>query len=231
MSQSKLMDFNAIFFARARVYISETCTAIFWVLVLVFPAFAAPLDVPQAIANLKSADLKTQYAALEILKAVHTAEVAVVVAEAAVRERDVNFRLTALDQVAVHALPQVIPTISPLLRDPRVAVRQRTARVIGMLGTPAAERALVDALRRERDTNVKAALMQGLSLCGSDTSAEAIEAAMRNAPREVRANGVGALRRMRGPKSTAALEKARADKDLNVRKMADDEVKERTRKK
>lgn len=231
MSQSKLMDLTAIFFTRARAYISEAAALLLALLFAFSPAFAAPATQADAIQALKSTDLKTQYAALESLKAFRNRESADAVAQAALREKDLNFRLAVLDQVASLSFPHVIPALAPLLRDNAVVVRQRTARVIGMLGGAEAEKALTNALPREKNADVKAAILQGLSLCGSEASVDVIQAAMQGAPREVRANGVGALRRMRGPKSSAALEKARADQDPAIKKLADDEMKKRTRTK
>ncbi|OGR92521.1 MAG: hypothetical protein A2992_08720 [Elusimicrobia bacterium RIFCSPLOWO2_01_FULL_59_12] len=143
-----------------------------------------------------ASDLKTKYAELETLKTRRTSEVADELAATALRENDTNFRLAVLDQLAVLGYTRVIPAISSLLKDESVAMRQRTARVIGMLGGVEAENALVQALVMETDTDVKAALLQGLSLCGSARSIQAIRAELENSRPEVRANAEGALRRI-----------------------------------
>jgi len=98
-----------------------------------------------------------------------------------------------------------------------------------MLGGRAAEKALVNALAQETDADVKAAMLQGLSYCGSSLSVDAIKATLKDSHAHVRANGVAALDRIPGDAAKSALESAQTDKDKNVRKLATEAHKKRTK--
>lgn len=193
MAQRKITMGHIFSVSRARIYRAAIA------LLISFPIFAAD-NTFQAIAkDLKKADLKTKYEALEKFKTFRSAEAAQVLAQSANREKDTNFRLTVLDQIAALGQPSVVPLLAPLFRDKNISVRQRSARVVGMLGGPAAEDVLLNAMSGESDASVKAAIAQGLSLCGSDKSIEALNAASTDNSPEVRANAKHAMERMRKP--------------------------------
>jgi HEAT repeat protein len=215
------------FRARARVY---KCSVIAFTLLFgLFSAVSAANPAfDQALQSLKSPDLKTKYAARPALQASRSVEAADALAQAALSEKDVNFRLAVLDQLAGLGYQRVIPAIAGLLRSDNAEIRKRTAKVIGILGGPNAEKALLDAAKREKDAEVKAALLQGLSLCGSEQSVQALQDALNDKRPEVRANAVGALHRIPGKKSRKALERARGDKDKQIQKLAEDSLKKRS---
>jgi HEAT repeat protein len=201
-------EFVRSFFSRAHVIVKFGTLTVALALLLTLPVFVA------------ASDLKTRYAELEALKANRTLSSAEKIARYALNEKDTNFRLAVLDDIAARGYPQVVPDLIPLLKDPAVVVRQRAARVIGMLGGKAAERALAKALARETNPDVKAAMLQGLSYCGSAESVPAIQATLKDSQTHVRANSINALDRIPGQAAEAALENAANDKDTHVRKLA-----------
>jgi HEAT repeat protein len=213
------------FFSRAYVY-KRSILAILAILNSVI-CFAADSSLDSALAALKTNNLKSKYEALPVIQASRNPAAAEALAQAALTERDVNFRLAVLDQLASLGVQRVVPTIATLLRSDNGVIRQRTAKVIGMLGGPAAEKALIDAANREKESEVKAALLQGISLCGSEQSVQALQTALNDPRPEVRANAVGALNRIPGKKSRKALERARGDKDKKIQKLAEDSLKKR----
>jgi len=162
------------------------------------PAAAADRAFDASVAALKSADLKTKFDGLEKIKAFHTRAAAQALAQSAARERDANFRLAALDQIAALQISAVAPELAPCLRDKTAAIRQRAARVIGILGGPGAEAVLLTALPYESDPSVKAAMVQALGLCGSARSDAALNAAVSDADPSVRANAAHARKRIKG---------------------------------
>lgn len=223
---------HVYFFSRAHAYGAST-VILMLSLGLMSLSFAAEKEsaLDQTAKSLSGADLKTKYAALQSLESNRTQEAAELLARTAVRESDDNFRLTVLDQLAARGYAQVVPNLKPLLQDKTTVVRQRTARVIGMLGGPVAEKLLMNALALENDANVKSALLQGLGLCGSAQSVPAIKAALSDTHAHVRANGVAALDRIPGDAAKDALKNAENDSDKNVRKLAQDSHRKRTKSK
>jgi HEAT repeat protein len=223
---------SKFFFACARVCAYGVSTVIFAVVVsFSATAKASSMSYEQAITALKGSDLKQKYTALQTLQAAGRAEAADALAAQIVREKDVNFQLAALDLVAGLGAVRAVSTLSSLLQSPIDAVRQRAARVIGILGGKPAEKALLKALKGEANGNVRSALLQGLSLCGSSESVDAIEAQLSDARPDIRANAVNALGRIPGERSKLALQKAQTDKDSNVRKLAGETIKSRTKTK
>jgi HEAT repeat protein len=202
------MDFkNSIWFEAFSSYARVCARSIFLQITLIsllffIPAFgASPLET--AVGELKSADSKMQYDGLEKIKLFHTPEAAQAVIQSALRGRDANFRLAALDQIAAFQLPAAVPGLAPFLNDKTAAVRQRAARVIGMLGGAPAEALLAAAAAKENDPSVKAAVMQALGFCGSSRSDAILNAAAVNDPDPaVRANAVHARQRIQGGKET-----------------------------
>jgi|GEM_PF-2114359 len=185
------------YYARVRTGSGLIKTVLLAALIL-SPLSANEAAFEAAVTALKNSDLKTKFDGLEKIKAFRTPEAAQLLTRSAVKERDANFRLAVLDQLAVLQIPVIIPDLASLLRDKVPAVRQRTARVIGMLGGPLAEAALLPAVAKEKDPSVKAALIQALGLCGSKQSEGVLNAAAADADPAVRANAVHAHKRIKG---------------------------------
>jgi len=155
-----------------------------------------------------ASDLKSKYETLEKTKAIRTAQSAGSLAQLARNEKDTNFRLTVLDEIASLGFSSVVPQLAPLFRDKNISVRQRAARVVGMLGGPNAEDVLLTAYSHEQDATVKAAIIQGLSLCGSEKSLQTLQTATGDSDPSIRAYSKHAMDRMRRP-SPANVDKKR----------------------
>jgi HEAT repeat protein len=169
---------------------------------LIFGALSVPLFADVAFESaaraLKSHDLKTQYDALEKIKAFPTLEAAQVLTHHVLAQGDATFRLAELDQIATLQIHSVVPALAPLLNDKNTFVRQRAAHVIGIINGPSAEGVLLTALAHETDVSVKAALVQALGLVGSTQSVTALQTANQDADPSVRANASYARKRIMG---------------------------------
>ena len=164
------------------------------------PAFGAS-TIEGAIGELKSNDLKTQYDGLEKIKAFRNPIATQALVKSAMQNSDINFRLAVLDQIGALQDQTVVPALSPLFSDKSIAIRQRTARVIGTLNGPRAEGVLMPAFANETDPSVKAALIQSLGLCGSKQSDTLLNAAEKDADPSIRANAIYAHKRITDKKA------------------------------
>ncbi len=213
---------NIFFFARARLF--NFCAVM---LLLTMTAFAETSD----LAEIKSSDGKRKYAALENLAKSPSPAVAANLVAVALQEKDVRFTLALLDQIGATHEQRVIPQLAPMLQKKNIVVRKRAVQVTGLLGGALAERALLDALRQEKDSDVTDAILQALSLCGSEQSVDAIQSYLKSSRPASRANAVQALGRIPGERSAKALEAARSDRDETIRRMAQESVRRRSKNK
>ncbi len=185
------------YYARARTG-SPILKVMLISLLFSLPVAAAELAFDAALAALKNPDLKTKYEGLEKMKTLRTVEAADAITKSALREHDPNFRLAALDKIAALQIPSVISQMGPLLSDKSAAVRQRAARVVGMVGGPSAEPLLVTAVAKETDLSVKAAQIQALGLCGSGKSLAILDTAAHDSNDAIRSNAQYAHKRLTG---------------------------------
>lgn len=208
------------FFARVRVYRVAALLATLSLFSLSL-TFAAAEDT--AINDLKAVDRKRKFQAIEKLRAYPTQRTQQALATILASETDVHAQLAILDTISTQANPAQVAVVRSLLKSPVPAVRQRAAQTLGRLAGPESEQALAQALRSERQTSVRIAVIESLSLCGSQASVSDLQSALGDKNADVRANAADALRRIPGKEANNAL-KDRAESDPRVRRVINEAI-------
>lgn len=196
---------NIFYYARActRAFLASTVISS----VLFADVVATPVEKASAQIQLKKSSDRIEAAG--ILKGIRTPASARALNQALSREEDAQTILVLLD--AIGSMPELasVPAISSKLARPEVPLRKRAAYVLGLAGGPRAERVLTQALLRENDAEVKAMLLQSLSVCGSADSVAAIQNATRDSRPHVRAKAEETLGYMPGHRKRKAAKKSK----------------------
>jgi HEAT repeat protein len=123
----------------------------------------AKAAVPDLILDTKDGDEGTRNVAMRVLRAIGPDAIPALLE--AVKDRDNDYAFLALGSMGPEA-KSAVPELVKLLSDPSSQVRQRSARVLGMIGRPAKEAApaLRKAHEEDRNANVRLAAGQALPL-------------------------------------------------------------------
>lgn len=153
----------------------------------------------------KTSDTAGRFQTIEKISAIKTPEAAELLARYAKTEKDANLRLAALDAISAINVPTVVPSLAPLLSDRLPAVRQRVARVVGILHAPPSETLLLAATQKESDPAVRAALIQALVLCGGSASDSLLQQAASDRDPAVRSIATEGVARRTHPRVKAKV--------------------------
>jgi HEAT repeat protein len=217
-------------FARACVRCSVNSLVRLAVLFFIFNpslSYAAKITFRQLSTDLQSADLNRKFNAIYMLKNFGAEGAAKTLSADLKLENEMHVKAAILDSLVILKDPDTIPSIEPLLSDPKDFVRQRAAYTIGLIGGSLAEKALLKALISEKNPHVRATAIQGLSFCGSSRSVPLLQQVLKESDPKIRTQAIHALIRIPGKEAEDAL-KAHQEPNPQLKQQRDDGLKVRT---
>jgi HEAT repeat protein len=102
----------------------------------------------------------------------------------ALKDSDPIVRATAAGAVVFLPKPEALATLTPNLSDKDDFVRKETAYSLGTIESPDAAPALIELLRREKDLEVKAAIVVAVGQAGNRLAIEPLIAVLKRSPNE-----------------------------------------------
>jgi HEAT repeat protein len=105
-------------------------------------------------------------------------------AVAALTDKDPIVRATAASSVVFLPKTEALAALTPNLSDKDAFVRKETAYALGTIESPDAAPALIELLRRDKDLEVKAAVIVALGQTGNRLSVEPLIAVLKRSPNE-----------------------------------------------
>ncbi|MHA1879364.1 MAG: HEAT repeat domain-containing protein [Candidatus Heimdallarchaeota archaeon] len=139
----------------------------------------------------------------------------------AVKQR--KSRKKAITFIANIRTKEALPTLQKAIENENWEVREAAAEALGKIGTPAAEEALLTAIKKDKDWEVRAAAAEALGKIGTPAAVKALQKAIKkDKDWEVRAVAAEALGTIGTPAAVKALQKAiKKDKGWEVRAAAE----------